>query len=147
MSVRTEKYFPAVLGLATGAAFYLFRHGEALPAHWPDLLAATISVASIAVGFFAAGKAGVVSSAGDPASLVAKLKDAGMYQLFLSYINAAIHWSFVLAGLSACLLLVNFDSESTRHALLFSAWVGLAVLAGATYYRAVRVLNTLEKHA
>jgi hypothetical protein len=145
MSLRTEKHFPLVVGVAAGVAFFAFRHGERLPAHWPDLLAAVISVASIAVGFFAAGKATVVASAGNPGSLVGKLQDAGLYQTFLSYINAAINWSFVVAALSACLLLVNFDSKSTAHALLFALWVCLAVLAGATYFRAVRVLNAVEE--
>jgi hypothetical protein len=147
MSERTERHFPVVLGAAAGIAFFVTRHGHGLPAHWPDLLAAAISVASIAVGFFAAGKAGVVSSAGDPGSLVGQLQEAGLYQLFLSYIDAAINWSFVVAGLSAGLLLVNFDSKSTTHAVLFALWVCVAVLAGATYYRAVRVLGALERRA
>lgn len=148
MSARVERNYPTVVGVVVGAGFLLLRHSHPLPQHWPDLLVASISVAAIAVGFFAAAKATVISSdAGNDRPLIAQLKQAGVYHDFLSYLNAAINWSFAAAALSAGFLLINFNSSTWVHSILFAVWILVAVVAGASYYRAVRVLTALERNS
>ena len=142
MGLRIEKWFPSVLGVAVAAAYLIVYRNHVLPSTLPSLFSATISIASIAVGFFAVAKVAVVQLEPNR-PLIAKLRKAERYDVFLKYMSSAIHISFLLALFSAVCLTVNFNHLQWRVRLVFAIWTFAAVFAGLAYFRVVRVLNVI----
>jgi hypothetical protein len=137
-----ERYAPLSLSAIGVAIYLLFYRNCALPTTLAALFGATISIASIAVGFFATAKTAVVQL--EPKRpLIQKLRQAERFELFLKYLTTAIHVSFALAVLSALGLVVDFSPLDWRDRILFAAWLFSALFAALSYYRVVRVLNVI----
>jgi hypothetical protein len=130
------------LSIAGAVVYLLFFRKHPFPGTLPSLFAAAISIASIAVGFFATAKTAVVQL--EPTRpLIQKLRQADRYDVFLKYMSSAIHVSFALAVVSAGALLINFSKLTWQHRLFFAAWLLIALFAAFSYFRVVRVLNVI----
>jgi hypothetical protein len=141
-----EKRYPYVIGVAAAAAYYIFLRHRAFPANLDSFFTGTLTVATIAVGFFATAKA-VVYSIADTRKIIRALTKAGLYEAFLGYITAAINWSFALAGMTAVYLAFDFSVYDWWKVALFGIWLFVAATSGLLYFRAIRVLSsTLDRH-
>ncbi len=142
MGLRVERLYPLVLGLVAAAAYLIFYRHHVLPNSLANLFAASISIASIAVGFFVTAKTAVVQL--EPTRpLITKLRQADRYDGFLKYMSTAIYASFALALLSAFGLVDDFVHLDWRARTTFAVWIFSAVFAGLAYFRVVRVLNVI----
>src|ERR1044072_859369 len=99
-----ERIYPCVAGIAA-AAIYLTvpkLRDYVFPDTLPNLLSALVSVGGIAVGFLATAKSIMISV--DDRPIVKRMKEVKIYQRVMSYLRAAIRWSFMLAVMSAVAL-------------------------------------------
>jgi len=129
-----ERWYPYLFAVAAGVGCYWLDPKP--PKSMVNLLAAVISVASIAVGFLGTAQA-IVLSANDT-RILRHLRQVGGYNLLLQYLNEAIALSFALAAISAIGLFKDFEKNQWPR-LLDSARVFIAVAATFSYIRVTRV--------
>jgi len=142
MSLWLERFSPALVSAAAGAVYVAFLRDNDVPVGIHDLFTATISIAAIAVGFFAVAKTSVVQLA-DESKLISGLKATGRYEYFMSYMSSALHVSFTLAVLSAAGLLITFTDVDGKKDAFLAVWTFAAVFSLCSYIRVVRILNVV----
>jgi hypothetical protein len=117
-------------------AYWCYWNDPTPPKTAVELLAAVISVASIAVGFLAAAQAIILSL--NDVRIIRLLRDLHYYDRMLRYFNEAIGLSFAAAGLSAVALLKDFEHEQW-HRGFEAIWVFFVCAATLCY---ARVMST-----
>lgn len=143
MSRFVEERFPwfaaALLGAATCWCFW----SRALPTSMTDLLAALISVASIAVGFLATAKSILVSI--DDRPIIRQIRNVNRYTDLIDYMMCSIHWSFCLGSLCVSMLLVDLSASDPITRTLMGCLGATTGGAAASYYRVVSLFQMILK--
>ena len=91
MSERVERWYPVVGAAGASAVYVILLWGEPLPKRSGDLIAATISVAAIAVGFLGTAQSILLSMPNR--RIVRQLQDIGRFKLVRHYVTRAIEWT------------------------------------------------------
>lgn len=135
-----DRIFPHLLALGGIGAYVALYHWfpqYALPKNLKDLLTASATISSIAVGFMATAKATVLSIS--DSRPVKWLKEAGQFNTLVDYFMTAIHYSMATAILSALMLLFDFQNLPSFAVYFIGSWVFLSIGALSSGYRIIRL--------
>lgn len=146
MAIFWEQWHPLGLGIVVSATYLLIpaTRQYVFPDTLPNLLAAVITVAGVAIGFLATSKSILVSI--DDKPIIQRIRDGGLYPRIVGYIKAATFWSFLLTIASVLALLVDYRGLTAwdwPHAIGAAFWLGIAVATMAAHYRAVGIWYTI----
>src|ERR1700722_17030547 len=99
MGAFTERHYPWLGGLISGALCYLLlRHWTILPGT-KDLLVGFLNVAAILTGFLLTANSILLSI--DEKWIIRRSKEAGAYEMLVGYLVSATYWWLATALLSA----------------------------------------------
>jgi hypothetical protein len=138
MSRKLEKYYPYVLGVVAGTAFFVF--------NWQvpslDVLSDSITIGSIFTGFLATAKSLAISV--DSAALQT-LRKTKYYNLLIDYFRSAIYSSLLVIIFS----LIGYfliSPPQTKLPLWFSCfWAFCLTTSVGTFLRVTSILMNLIK--
>lgn len=143
MSQETfDKAYPHIVAVLAGLGYFLFLlqfKEYVVHPNMKDLLTASATISSIAVGFLATSKATLLSI--NSSRVVKWMKDGGVYNTMIDYFMTAVHYCMATAVYSALLLLVNFTKSSQMNLILITVWVFLSVGSLLTGYRIIRLYS------
>jgi hypothetical protein len=128
-----EKIYPYILGLIAPFAVWYLRLTPNSFENFKDIMASTISLGSIAVGFLAAAITLMPSM--NENSLVKRLKELGAYRKLLKYLIEAIIALFIVSLLSIFGLFLNSKIITCIDISFMHLW---------TYVFAVSILGTFR---
>lgn len=131
-----ERIYPYVVALA--ASMVWFASGAFFPAE-TDILASTLSVSGVLVGFLATSKA-ILLSMNSP--VLRQLRTSGYIHDLVSYIAQAI-W----VNLAFCALNVVGYFLASRGEIFGAIWVFAAVAGGLCFIRVTHILLKVFRYA
>jgi hypothetical protein len=138
-----EESFEFLLGFIVLALCVYFQFPDALPQNFTDILAQSISVSSIIVGFLVASKSILIAL--DDKPIVIKLKATGKYSLIVKYFMRAIIVSFIWAISSGTLLFLPSAALTTFHHAIIAAWFGLTATSISSCGKIIWLLGGVLK--
>jgi hypothetical protein len=143
MGMRTEKWFPIVVGTVAAMLYFLMFRGYAITDSVQNLLLAIVSIAAIAVGFLATAKSILISI--DDKLIVQRLKRVGYYKILVDYLLGAVWWSFGLSILSTACILVDWKDPGGAwwNRLLLAAWIFVLTTAMLACGRVIYIFGKL----
>lgn len=133
-----EKNFEYVIAILVFLACLHFQLSA--PEKIGDILAQSISVSSIIVGFLVAAKSILIAL--DDKPIIKKLKDLKNYKILVDYFLNAIILSFIWALCSGTLLFFPTSIFALHHHIIFAGWLGLAV---GSICACAKIINLLGK--
>jgi hypothetical protein len=138
-----ERFYPLLLAIAVAIVNWIFVRNYPLPDFAKDLFNATLSLASITVGFLTAAIS--ILSAMDQKFIVQQLKQANIYRKLINYFIDAINWSFIVMVLDIFGLTISFNTDEPWKQLFFVFWTFSVSIALTSTYRIVTVFAKLLK--
>lgn len=129
-----EKWHPYIWGLIALALWYLYE--PTFPVDNNDVLAATLNVSAILMGFLATAKA-LLMTLDTP--VMQKLQSAGYIKDIASYMREGIHLSFLLCVHS----ILGYFILKPRPDWYIYVWLFLSVAAGLGFLRVTSILLKL----
>jgi hypothetical protein len=144
MNPSVEKYYPLTVSSILCCISYIV-----IP-HFPhirlrtDILAASISISGIVIGFLITTQS--ILFAIDNSPIIKSLKQFDVYKKLISYLMNAIHWSFLVAIINLVGLFIQFKIGEviTSFQLIYSLfWIFTISGMALSCYRVVRLLNKL----
>lgn len=145
MNAKFDRYYPVAIGGVCALCYYImFRYFWTIPENMKELVTASATISSIAVGFLATAKATLISM--NNTKVVEWMKSGGVYLTTIDYFMDAIHWCLATAVISGVLMLANFKSITFVWFWLMSVWVFFAVSAFFSTYRIIRLFATILRH-
>jgi hypothetical protein len=103
-----------------------------------------MTLGGIIVGFFSTALAILYSITGSK-EIVAKLKTAGYFSLIIDYLLQAIYFGFILSGVSALGLFLNFNHINYIDFLYFHLWFFLFSSAILLSFRVIKLFGKMLK--
>lgn len=137
-----DKIYPHLVAIiaALGYFSFLYQFKEyVVHPNMKDLLTASATISSIAVGFLATAKATLLSIS--KSRVVKWMKDGGVYNAMIDYFMTAVHYCMITAVYSALLLLFDFTKSAITNLLLVTLWVFLSVGSLLSGYRIIRLYS------
>ncbi|MGE3548981.1 MAG: hypothetical protein AB7I29_03670 [Geobacter sp.] len=143
MSQETfDKAYPHLVAITAALGYFLFLNQfkeYVVHPNMKELLTASATISSIAVGFLATSKATLLSI--NNSRVVKWMKDGKVYNTLIDYFMSAVHYCMGAAVYSAMLLLVNFTKSSQTNLVLVTGWVFLSVGSLLASYRVIRLYS------
>jgi len=115
----------------------------AAPSNFCDILAQSISVSSIIVGFLVAAKSILIAL--DDKPIIRRLKELKKYNTLVNYFFNAIILSFIWALCSGILLFFPISTFALYHHVIMAGWMGLAVGSISACAKIVNLLGKILK--
>lgn len=109
-----------------------------------SILPQTMTLGGIIVGFFSTALAILYSISGTK-EIVAKIKTAGYFSLIIDYLLQAIYFGFILSGISALGLFLNFNHINYIDFLYFHSWFYLFSCAILLSFRVIKLFGKMLK--
>ncbi|MEM1445162.1 MAG: hypothetical protein AAGF84_03845 [Planctomycetota bacterium] len=157
-AITWERLLPWILAISTGVAYALFCWGIDPPPTFKDLLAATLTISAIVIGFFATAKSLILTVQDKPALRTLKGLDGGdrnWIEELMTRSMDANYAAFLVAILSGLMLLFDFQTAAQVPPtwwdwmldLAMPIWVAAVVAMLATALQVVRALSSLLRIA
>lgn len=145
MGARAERHYPWLGGLVSAGVCYWLLRTSTIPPGTKDLLASFLNVAAIMIGFLVTAKSILLSI--DDKWIIQRSKEAGAYEMLVSYLVAATYWWLITALLSALgVALVPPTLQDWQHIIavrLFSFWIFAASTAILTALRVLTIYSSI----
>lgn len=139
-----DKIYPHLVALAGAAAYAVLFHRYpeySLPKNLKDLLTASATISSIAVGFLATAKATLLTISSSRS--IRWMKSGGQFQSLISYFMTAVHYSMTTAVVSALMLLLDFDNLPSYASFFVGVWVFFSVGSLCSGYRIIHLYSVI----
>lgn len=143
MNIVFERWYPLVYGLFLGVLTFFVFQGQALSSRLTDLLAATMSLSGIAIGFLATVKSILFSI--EDRKIIKNLKQTNKFNTLIDYIMDAINGSFLSSILSGIGLLIDWESYNNWKIIFISSWMATLLTSGFCCYRVIKLFQKILK--
>lgn len=138
-----ERWYPIAAGAISFVVYWVFISSTPPPKTFASVLGSVVSVAGIAVGFFAAAQSIFISI--DNSLIIKRLKELGRYKVVIRHLHAAMTYSFLLALMSGVGLLKDFET-SHWPPFIVSLWIGAMVTATLSCLRIILLYKKILDH-
>lgn len=139
-----ENSIEYIVGLMIFGICFRYRLPSSLPEKFSDILAQSISVSSIIVGFLVAAKSILIAL--DDKPIIGRLKKLGKYNLLVSYFMRAIIASFVWSLSSGTLMFLPTTMLTKYHHVIIAFWFGLSAISITSCAKIIHLLGGILKH-
>ena len=142
LGLKFEQWYPTVVAVVVAFIAYFCIDLDRIEG-FRDLLQTAVNLSAITVGFLATSKSILLMV--EKKKVVEALKSDNQWRLLIDYMMCAIYSAFILAFVSAALLLVKFKEPENWHHAATSVWVFFLVLAVMTAFRIIRFFAWILK--
>jgi len=144
MWAKIEKWYPLAISAVIVCIAVKLHDIYPLPNLNKEVLAATINISTITIGFLSATQS--ILLALENKQVIKDLKSFGTYSLLTSYLLDAITWSFLLAIVG--MIGLFFEPKDTLVFYIFCyyiIWLFVLSTTGLSCYRVIKLFNKILK--